>query len=686
MALALALLFITRGYPLDFLLGNGEFFETGDAAQHVSGWWFFANDDWHFPLLYTDRLNHPRGTSIAFTDSIPLAALLFKPLAAWLPAHFHYIGLWHAVVFTTQAIGATFLIRALNIRHVLGTVAAVGLALLWPPLLGRLGHTALMTHSLLLLALGFYFMGRRRVWSADNTTFAFLLLSITALLVHPYLVAMCLALFVALLIDLGIADGRWSWQALRLATVMAIVVAVASMCGYFGTTTSTVTEGFGRYSMNLASPFCGGRILTCATDGTGGQGEGANFFGAGVWLLLLIVMLQPRTRGLSLRRFPALAIVLLLMTLYAVSNVVYLGTHLLLTYPLPAFVTPLTGTFRASGRFFWPVGYAVLFFALASLLRKPSAWAAAAIVATLGVQWLDLLPYRETLAANASRASAHPLQAWRSVMAGVTQVDVYPAYACSDGDPQFYLLLQQVAGFYGVRINTAYVARPNTDCQLLLGDPAGLPLTRHLYVMSVKTLNKDPLAAPLVFRQLADHHACVLWQAALICQLGKQADAWAKTLPGARAAALMHRVIWPAGELKTIVGRLVDGRLMDRRLAVAGSAAAAPVSGSAQSVQPGVLSFGPYAALPPGHYRWQITYASQASASTNVATWDLFLNGGTAKPQRLADGSLEGTLGLQKTVEGLFNVEGGNVVAEIRTFSIPTEDMALVSVGIERLD
>ena len=685
MALLLALLFIAGIYPLDFLRGTGGFFETGDAAQHVSGWWFFASDDWHFPLLYTDRLNHPRGASIAFTDSIPLAALLLKPLVAWLPQHFHYIGLWHAVVFVTQAVGATFLIRALNIRHVLGTVAAVGFALLWPPLLGRMGHSALMTHSLLLLSFGVYFMGRRRLWSVDNTTFAFLMLSILALLIHPYLLAMCLTIFIAFLIDLGIADDRWTWQALHLAAVLAIIVGVASMCGYFVATTSTVSEGYGRYSMNLASPFCGGRMLTCVTDGNGSQGEGANFFGAGTWLLLLIVVLQPRTRGLSLRRFPALAAALLLLTIYAVSNVVYLGAQHLFTYPIPALLAPLTGTFRASGRFFWPVGYAVLFFGLASLLRKPSAWAAAAIVAALGVQWLDLAPYRDTLAANATRPAANDVQSWGAAMAGVTQVDVYPAYSCADEDPQFYSRLQRMAGYYGARLDTAYVARPNTDCQTPLADAAGLPVPHHLYVMSAHALEKDPLAVPAVFHYLADRNACVQWQAALICRPDGNTGAWSAPLTGARPTLIPHGMVWPARELRTIVGHLVGDRLMDRRGARTGSAFPGTRDAST-ALQTGVLSFGPYATLPPGHYRWQITYASQTRAATNVADWDVFLNGGTPTPQRLVSGTLEGTLGLTKTIEGSFSVGGGNVRAEIRTFSTPAEDIELISVGLERLD
>src|SRR5690554_985993 len=78
LALLLAAGMVLYLYPSGFLAGQGAYFVTGDAASHISGWLFFREDQWRFPLLHSVRLNAPEGVSIAFTDSIPLVALLQK--------------------------------------------------------------------------------------------------------------------------------------------------------------------------------------------------------------------------------------------------------------------------------------------------------------------------------------------------------------------------------------------------------------------------------------------------------------------------------------------------------------------------------------------------------------------------------------------------------------------------------
>lgn len=694
-AVVLALLYVSALYPLAFLRGEGGFFETGDAAQHVSGWWFYAQDQWRFPLLLTQRLNAPHGVSIAYTDSIPFMALLSKPFVDWLPPHFQYIGLWHGVAFVTQAVGAVFLARALNIRHALGTVAAVGLVLMWPPLLSRLGHAALMTHGLLLVALGLYFMGRRRLLSADDASLAFLGLGIVALLVHPYLLAMCMAVFLAFLLDLGMAGDHWQWQRLRLAAVLSMLVAAASVLGYLEPGRSTAAGGFGQFSMNLASPFCGGRLLTCATDGTGGQGEGANFFGAGVWLLLLIVLLLPRGEQRRRGRFPALVAMLALLTLYALSNKLYLGPRLLLSYPLPAILDKVTGTFRASGRFFWIVGYAILFLALARLLRKPSWWSTAAVIAVLWVQWLDLQPYRDMLATIASKPATNDMLPWTPVMDGVRQVDVHPAYGCGEADPAFTLLMQRIAGFHGATITTAYVARVNADCRLR---PSAAPpqiSADHLYAASPADVSKNPFTLPPELTLLGRQGACVDWRSrpdervgmppvgALLCRPGWHAADWAKALPQARPVMLETHpsAVWRASQLPTQVGQLVDDRLVDRRRTQ-------PAAGNAPTEPDdlGVLAFGPYVRLPAGQYRWRLTYASTAPPTRIVGKRDIYLDGGKPTARELDSGSLPGTLGAVTTIEGRFTLEAAQSVAELRTFSSPHADLQLIGIGIEHLD
>jgi hypothetical protein len=243
LALTLAIAFILHIYPIAFIAGHGRIFEEGDGAQHVAGWLFYASDGWHFPLLRTERLNHPDGISIVFTDSIPLAALLFKPFASWLPAHFHYLGLWHVVIFVTQALAATLLARALDLRHVLATVSAPLLAMTWPALLFRsAGHTALMTHGIVLCALALYFLGRHGKWSSRSTTWCFMALCLVGLTVHPYFLAFSYPLFLASLADHAIAGEGWKRQWPRVIGATAAIGIVGAVVGYFtGDTTTRVS-------------------------------------------------------------------------------------------------------------------------------------------------------------------------------------------------------------------------------------------------------------------------------------------------------------------------------------------------------------------------------------------------------------------------------------------------------------
>ena len=135
-AVAIACCFVGYLFSWAFLSGNSIAFDNGDIAQHVSGWWFYAKDSWHFPLLHTARLNHPEGVTIALTDSIPLMALIFKSLLtlfpSWFPAHFHYFGWWIGLVFVAQAVSAVMLMRALGAKSLFALVISVGFAITWP--------------------------------------------------------------------------------------------------------------------------------------------------------------------------------------------------------------------------------------------------------------------------------------------------------------------------------------------------------------------------------------------------------------------------------------------------------------------------------------------------------------------------------------------------------------------------
>ncbi|QEI08618.1 hypothetical protein FXN63_24315 [Pigmentiphaga aceris] len=701
LALLTGLAVVWRLFPATFLAGHGQMFDIGDAAQHVSGWWFYVKDSWHLPLLHTSRLSFPEGVSIAFTDSIPLAALLFKPFAAWLPAHFHYIGLWHAVAFVTQALAAVFLIRSLGVRHAWGAVVAAIFALTWPALLFRLGHTSLLTHAVVLMALGFYVRGRSgqwesalqglarqpprqsltpsSQWSMRWTLAAFTVLHLIALLLHPYLLAMAFAIFTAWVLDLALtqsANASTPWPrriAAALATLIAsvaVVVLAAMAVGYGGG--STVAVGYGIYSMNLAAPFCGGRFLDCVpaalssqplaayhfVDATTGQYEGYNYLGLGLGLILLIALpLYARKLPGLVRRSPALFLILLAMAVYSLSNRIYWQQTELLSFDLPASLRRLADTFRSSGRFFWPVGYAVLFLGLAALLRRRSAWAVAVVAAATLLQWADTGPLRARIQHAVAAPPVDDLSAWAPLMAGVDTIRLYPPYDCDRTEAATYLHWQRMAGFYGKTIDTGYISRPSTACRLRAHELDQAPADKTLYVTAASRVFDMPQG----FITAAQQGQCIQKDKVVACgpavaklaqagagntgvqSLGSQNTAVQLTgdqqahaqVAGAKPVPtlpLSDRLNWPATDLPTLIGVLQGDALVPRNPAVAG-----------------FLSFGPYAAvpteLPPTNVRIDLDYSSQAPAGQVVGHWDVVL-GSTV----LAEGDLSGSNGERRTI------------------------------------
>ena len=226
-ALAIACGFVAYQFPLSFLLGQSTVFDYGDIAQHVSGWWYYARDSWHFPLLHTTRLDHPAGVSIAYTDSIPFLALPFKVLItlfpSLLPAQFHYVGLWIGLVFVSQAVAATFLMRALGARSLFAVLISVGFALTWPVIHARYHHPALMMQSIIIYAIALYFLGKHKTWSSSTVSFAFVGLNLIALTVHPYFLPFTAGFFTAFLIDQAIKGESWLRQMKRLMVLLILL-------------------------------------------------------------------------------------------------------------------------------------------------------------------------------------------------------------------------------------------------------------------------------------------------------------------------------------------------------------------------------------------------------------------------------------------------------------------------------
>lgn len=631
--LLLAMALVLHLYPLSFLVGHGLYFEGGDAASHVAGWLFFEKDDWHFPLLKSVRLNAPEGTSIAFTDSIPLLALLLKPLRSLFPDGFHYFGLWHAFSYLLQAIAAVFLIRSLNIRHLPGALLAAAFALTWPALTHRLGHTALMTQALLLLALGAYFRAYYGAWTVRRAGLILIALSCCALLVHPYLLAMVYPLFIATLLSLyrlsrlTLRRGL-HWVGASLIALLAILYAGGYFIGK-----GAAAGGFGVYSLNLLSPFCGG--LFCAPiDATGGQDEGFNYLGAGVLLLIPIALVLNAGEWLStVRRHAPLMLVLAGFVLYAASNRIFLGQHLLLELHAPRWLEGAFGIFRVSGRFFWLVGYSVLFAVLAVLLRRKSNPILAIITVALLLQWHDTRPLRERVQFVSQLPATLNLKPWRTALAGLQGIQIYPAYGCGDTPTEDYVRYQYIAANLGLTINSAYTARIATSCEQKSAFSQHPAENGQLYVRA--GFLRNSLGLPPLFQQAITAGECSVDTVHLICAKDRAASAWSAVGAPLSQEQRDFSAQWSAAQLPSLIGKLHGNRLIPKEPGLAG-----------------YLSFGPYIELPAGVYQHRIDYFSQGQSTTTVGTWDLVGQEPSGKQVTLASGPLMGTQGARLSLVG----------------------------------
>lgn len=140
----------------DWILNSGA-----DPSQHYLGWQFYRGSELRLPYLgMSYNTVYPYRTSVLYSDSIPLLALLFKPFSALLPATFQYMGLWGLASFALQGLLAQKIAWRISgaeergIAVQAGTVAASVLALLYPVLTIRMfAHTALAGNWLILLGL-----------------------------------------------------------------------------------------------------------------------------------------------------------------------------------------------------------------------------------------------------------------------------------------------------------------------------------------------------------------------------------------------------------------------------------------------------------------------------------------------------------------------------------------------------
>jgi hypothetical protein len=457
-------------FSTPFMRGITQFWQLqdNDIGQYLAGFNAFVREPWHWPLLRLESINAPQGTLVTFLDAVPLYAVLLKlwqhgpdtpfrnPFAAW-------VGLCYAL----QGVAAWWLCREARLRAWMPLLAMTVLLALFAPLAIRIHHISLMSHWLLLFGLAAYLRGSRL---GQVSVGAWTPLLLAAFYINLYLFCMLCLLFAA---DLARDVVRAPRRTLMVAAAPAVLLAASLPATMLplGGGAGGGEWGFGYYSMNLLSPLAGGRTLKFpAMYAHDGQGEGFAYLGVFViGATIYALRLRARIDPGFWRRHRPLAWVLAFMTLYAISNIVYLGKSELFHLDLPAWTSRLTSVMRSSGRFFWPVGYALTAFTVITLWRYQAPRRAAALLAALLVLHIwDLGPHqrlvRDTVALGVTERITQPV--WNGFFGPSTRaLQVYPPFGCSKASPTLtHLPTMLYAVKQRMTVSTGYVARVKRPC------------------------------------------------------------------------------------------------------------------------------------------------------------------------------------------------------------------------------
>jgi len=339
---------------------NVAWLTHGDQQTMLLGWWFYASDQWRWPLGASPKLGWEGTNSIVYTDSWPGLAVIFKVLNIEAVNHGQYFGFGFLCGAMALFVGARRLFRSLGVAGASSFVATGLLAstsVFW--WMHRWGPAISAGLPILVWALYFYVDDPRHrapLWRR------WLFLLISAAATNTYLTMLVIPILVAMLARRFMHDRRsWLRSLLDLMALGAITAVSMYVLGYFTLSSKWAqTGGYGWYSANilgLVDPKEASRFLP-ALPSVSGQHE-PTALGLGT-LLLLVVLVVHRLRSrtslglmISVKEHIPLVIVLVGLSVLAVTNTVSIGSW---SYqvPIPVRLEHGLSIFRSSARMLWP--------------------------------------------------------------------------------------------------------------------------------------------------------------------------------------------------------------------------------------------------------------------------------------------------------------------------------------------
>jgi hypothetical protein len=432
----------------------------GDSAQHYLGWQFFRQAPIvQWPIGANKNFGMEIGSSVVYTDSIPLLAFTFKPFKNVLPDKFQYFGIWILICFICQSIFAWKLLNLFTQDRLLILLGSALFAVA-PTFLWRLNvHQSLCGQWIILAGIYFYL-------SSKFSLVRWIILTGFAALIHAYFIVMVGFIFIADLV-------QRSWQkelsirksAIYFLCVCAGTVMIMWAAGYFMLSGGIVSPA-GLYRMNLLAIIDSNdwsKVIQDQSQGVGDYCESFNYLGIGVILLGLIAMYEyfrePQFR-LNCRKFLPLAAVSAILTLYSISNQVAIGGNEIFQYKWPQIFNAIVGAFRSEGRFFWPVYYLIYLTIIRFVILRTSLKRMRLLLVGLVLFHVfdssDVYHgLRNTLYFAPGWTSPFHSEAWKNILSKYSKLIVVPPSSAPDN----WIALSSFAAANKMTINTGYFAR-----------------------------------------------------------------------------------------------------------------------------------------------------------------------------------------------------------------------------------
>ena len=341
----------------------------GDLSQHYLGWKAYRGDQWHFPIGMTNKLAYPNYSSIIFTDSIPIFAVLFKILSPILPKNFQYFGFWGLMCFILQGIFSARILKKYTKDKILIIIASIIFSVT-PVVIWRMyAHTALAGQWILLFALETifnyeYYNDNKKIYLSVG------LIGALSASIHMYFVLMNGIVLIGYMTLWLLNKKEIKRCILLLVEYLLIVALIVGLLGGFTVALEASSSGLGEFSFNLNgffNPQGWSKIFKDLPLYGTGQYEGFAYLGAGfIYLLVMVFVVTIEKYNIkkeiikNWKTIFSIGIVGLVAIIVAVSPVITINSLAIMEIKIPVFIRNIWNIFRSSGRVVWIADYIIM--------------------------------------------------------------------------------------------------------------------------------------------------------------------------------------------------------------------------------------------------------------------------------------------------------------------------------------